>query len=158
MFKGKLTLVLLLGCFFLRVSQAYGGEEQSKLVEGAKKEGKVVYWSTGLTAPLAKAIEEGFKKRYGLHHLEVVFAPTRTTEVIAKIPQELKIKKLSVDIISGTMPEFYYDLLRAGEAMKYAMYTESGARYLIDLNKMTWKRDGSESNQRNQGMRKFCNK
>ena len=110
----------MVGFFFLGVSQAFGREEQSKLIEGAKKEGKVVYWSTGLTPPLAKALEEGYKKKYGLpKEFEVVFAPQRTTEIMAKLTQEIRANRLTVDIISGAMPEFYYDLLRAGELMKY---------------------------------------
>ncbi len=117
--KGKIILLLCLGLPLLGASRAIGAEEQGKLIEGAKREGKVVYWATGMTPELAKAFEEGFKKKYGLLHFEVVFAPTRTTEIIAKVPQELKIKRLSVDLLSGTMPEFYYDLLRAGEVMKY---------------------------------------
>lgn len=31
--------------------------------------------------------------------------------------------------------------------MRYAIYTRSGARYLIDEGAMTWQRDGSASNQ-----------
>jgi iron(III) transport system substrate-binding protein len=117
--RGKVIRLLLLSFFLIRAGQSFGADEQSRLIEGAKKEGKVVYWATGLTPQLAKAFEEGFKKRYGLSNIEVVFSPTRTTEVIAKVSQELKMKRLSVDILSGTMPEFYYDLLRAGEVMKY---------------------------------------
>ena len=117
--RGTIIRLLWVGCLFLGICQAFGAEEQGKLIEGAKREGKVVYWATGMTPQLAKAFDEGFKKRYGLRDFEVVFAPTRTTEVIAKVSQELKIKRLSVDILSGTMPEFYYDLLRAGEVMKY---------------------------------------
>ena len=31
--------------------------------------------------------------------------------------------------------------------MRYAIHTRSGARYMIDESKMTWKRDGSNSDQ-----------
>ena len=119
MLKAKLISVLLLGSFFLGVTQVFGREDGAKLIEEAKKEGKLVYWCSGLTADLAKVIEEGFVKKYGLHGFQVVYAPTRTTEVIAKLTQELRAKRVTVDIISGAMPEYNYELLKAGELMKY---------------------------------------
>ena len=116
----KMISTFLIGLFFLGISQVYGAEDQSKLIEGAKKEGKVVYWSSGLTPELVKAIEAGFKKRYGFpQNFEVVFSAARTTEMVAKVSQELKARRLTADIIAGCMPEFFYDLLRAGEVMKY---------------------------------------
>ena len=119
MLRSKILSLVLAGFFLFGVTQAFGAEEQSKLIEGAKKEGKVVYWSSGLTPELIKAIDEGFKKKYGLHDFQVVFSAARTTEQIAKVTQELRANRLTVDIISGAMPEFFYDLLRAREVMKY---------------------------------------
>ncbi len=119
MVRTKIIVLSLAGVFLLAITQAFGREEQSRLVDGAKKEGKVVYWASGLTPDLAKAIEQGFKKRYSLDEFQVVYAPTRTAEQVAKVSQELKARRLTVDIISGAMPEFFYDLLRAGEVMKY---------------------------------------
>ena len=110
---------LLAGFLLLGGTHAFGLEDQSKLIEGAKKEGKVVYWSSGLTPDLIKAIDEGFKKKYGLKDFQVVFSAARTTEQVAKVTQELRAKRLTVDIISGAMPEFFYDLLKVGEVMKY---------------------------------------
>jgi iron(III) transport system substrate-binding protein len=119
MFRNKMISVLLVGCLFLGVSQTFAAEDQSKLIEGAKKEGKVIYWASGLTPELVKAIEEGFKKKYGLRDFQVVYASSRTTEIVAKVSQELMARRLTVDIITGSMPEFFYDLLKAGEVMKY---------------------------------------
>lgn len=111
--------ILLVGLVLFGVIQTFAADDQSKLIEGAKKEGKVTYLASGLTPELIKAIEEGFKKRYGLQNFEVVYAPARTTEMIAKVSQELNARRLTVDILTGSMPEFFYDLLRAGEVMKY---------------------------------------
>jgi len=119
MSRGKVLSILLVGVFLFGVGQAFAAEDQSKLIEGAKKEGKVVYWTSGLTPDLIKAIEQGFKKRYGLHDFQVVFSAARTTEQVAKVTQELRANRLTVDIISGAMPEFFYELLKAGEVMKY---------------------------------------
>jgi iron(III) transport system substrate-binding protein len=119
MLKAKIISLFLVGFFFFGASQTFGAEDQSKLIEGAKKEGRVVYWSSGLTPELIKAIDEGFKKKYGLHDFQVVFSAARTTEQIAKVTQELRANRLTVDIISGAMPEFFYDLLKVGEVMKY---------------------------------------
>ena len=51
---------------------------------------------------------------------EVVYAPGSNHRTwLPKCTQELKVRRLTVDIISGAMPEFFYDLLKAGEVMKY---------------------------------------
>jgi len=105
--------------YLMAISLAFGSEEQSRLIEGAKKEGQVSYWTTGLTPSYAKAIEEGFKKKYGLKSFQVSHSRYQTTTIVSKVSQELKAGKLTVDIICGMFPLFFYQLLRAGEIMKY---------------------------------------
>src|SRR4030042_4627748 len=119
MSRGKIISLFLVGLFLLEVSHAFGVEDRAKLIEGARKEGKVVYWATGMSPPLVKAIQEGFKKKYGLKEFEVIVFQRRTTEIISLVTQELRAGRLTVDIISGGIPVFYYELLRAGELMKY---------------------------------------
>ena len=118
--RTKKLIVLFLAIFFLLgVSQAFGRDE-AKLIAGAKKEGKVVWWTSGFTSPLAIALTKGFKAKYGLpDNFEVVYAPTRTTEQMAKLSAELRARRVSVDIICGMMPSFFYDLIKAGEIVKY---------------------------------------
>jgi len=55
MFKMILSC-LLAGFLLLGGTHAFGLEDQSKLIEGAKKEGKVVYWSSGLTPDLIRRL------------------------------------------------------------------------------------------------------
>ncbi len=119
MCRGKMVSSLLVVIFLLGVSNALGREEQSKLIEGAKKEGKVVYWTTGMSPKLVRAVEEGFKKKYGLKEFQVIVFQRRTTEIISLVTQELKAGRLTVDIVSGGIPVFFYELLRVGELMKY---------------------------------------
>jgi iron(III) transport system substrate-binding protein len=119
MSRVKFLSILVAGVFLFGVGRVFSAEDQSKLIEGAKKEGKVVYWSSGLTPELVQGIEEGFKKKYGLRDFQVVYSHAITTEQVAKVTQELRARRLTVDIISGAMPEFFYDLLKAGEVMKY---------------------------------------
>jgi iron(III) transport system substrate-binding protein len=119
MFKKAIILLLMFSFSLFLFSQGFAAEELSKLIDGAKKEGKVVFWSSGLTPSLVKSIEAGFKKKYKLAELEMIYAPTRTSEQVAKVSQELKARRLTVDIISGAIPVFYYQLLKAGEAMRY---------------------------------------
>ncbi len=59
MLRKRILSVLCIGLFLWAGTRAFGAEDRSKLVEGAKKEGKVVYWAAGLTPDLAKAIEAG---------------------------------------------------------------------------------------------------
>jgi iron(III) transport system substrate-binding protein len=117
--RGKMVSLWLVVIFLLGVNNALGREEQSKLIEGAKKEGKVVYWTTGMSPQLVRAVEEGFKKTYGLKEFQVVVFQRRTTEIISLVTQELKAGRLTADIISGGIPVFFYELLRNGELMKY---------------------------------------
>ena len=119
MSKARMISILLVGFFFLGVTATSRGEDQKKLIEGAKKEGKVIYWASGMSPRLVKALQDGFKKKYGLKDFEVTVFQRRTTEIIALVTQELKVGRLTVDIISGGIPVFYYDLLRMGELMKY---------------------------------------
>ncbi len=120
MSKKRVLSVLCMGLFLWVGTLAFGAEDRSKLIEGAKKEGKVVYWAAGLTPDLAKAIESGLKKKYGLPgSFEVLFVPSVTAETVSKATQEIKYGRVTVDIICGGMPEFFYDLKRAGELMRY---------------------------------------
>lgn len=118
--RTKKLIVLSLAIFFLLgVSQAFGRDE-AKLIAGAKKEGKVVWWTSGFTSPLVKELTKRFKKKYGLpDSFEVVYAPTRTTEQMAKLTAEIRARRVSTDIICGMMPKFFYDLIKAGEITKY---------------------------------------
>jgi iron(III) transport system substrate-binding protein len=119
MLKARIMAILLVGFSLLGVTRAYGIEDQKKLIEGAKKEGKVIYWASGMSPRLVKAIQDGFKKKYGLKEFEVTVFQRRTTEIISLVTQELKVGRLTVDIVSGGIPVFYYELLKMGELMKY---------------------------------------
>jgi iron(III) transport system substrate-binding protein len=119
MLKARILSVLLAGIFLLGVTRASGSEDPKKLIEGAKKEGKVVYWASGMSPRLVQALQDGFKKKYGLKEFEVTVFQRRTTEIISLVTQELRVGRLSADIISGGIPVFYYDLLKMGELMKY---------------------------------------
>ena len=118
--RTKRLIALFLTIFFLLgISQAFGRDE-AQLIAGAKKEGKVVWWTSGFTSPLVKALTKGFKAKYGLpDDFEVVYAPTRTTEQMAKLTAEIRARRVSTDIICGMMPGFFYDLIKAGEIVKY---------------------------------------
>lgn len=112
-------VVLLIGFVLFGGDVARGDDEQRKVIEAAKKEGKVVFWTSGWSPTTASLIGEGFKKKYGLQGLQFIYAPTRTAEIIAKVSQELKAQRLTVDVINGGIPEFFYQLLKLGEVMRY---------------------------------------
>lgn len=116
--RAKVISLLLIGIFLFGVNQAIG-EEQSKLIEGAKREGKLSYWVSGWPASVVKAMEKGFKEKYGLHTFQVIDSPMGSGQALAKLREELKAGRVSVDMISYGTPDFYYQLLRAGEIMKY---------------------------------------
>jgi len=74
-----------------------GVDRQKILEEGARKEGKLSFYTTGTQA---KYIVQAFEKKYPFIKVEAWRANTR--EVVAKILEEYRAKKTASDIIGGT--------------------------------------------------------
>lgn len=92
----------------------------SALIEEAKREGTVVYWTAGGTPELAEAVARGFVEKYGLgRNFRVQDLALRTSEIISRSAAEIEAGNVSVDIISGAIYEYYFELMDKGEIMYY---------------------------------------
>ncbi len=77
-----------------------GQDRQKVLVEGAKKEGKVVWYSTLIVDQLVRPVKAAFEKEYPF--LQVEYFRGNTERVVQKAVSEYQAKHYDVDIIDGT--------------------------------------------------------
>jgi ABC-type Fe3+ transport system substrate-binding protein len=104
-----LFLVSSWGGPVLRASQAAtveqiallkGSDRQKVLVDGAKKEGKVVWYSTLIVDQLVRPVKVAFEKEYPF--LQVEYFRGNTERVVQKAVSEYQAKHYEVDILDGT--------------------------------------------------------
>ena len=77
-----------------------GPDRQKVLVEGAKKEGKVVWYSTLIVDQLVRPVKAAFEKEYPF--LQVEYFRGNTERVVQKAVSEYQAKHYEVDILDGT--------------------------------------------------------
>jgi ABC-type Fe3+ transport system substrate-binding protein len=77
-----------------------GADRQKVLVDGAKKEGKVVWYSTLIVDQLVRPVKVAFEKEYPF--LQVEFFRGNTERVVQKAVSEYQAKHYVVDILDGT--------------------------------------------------------
>ena len=70
------------------------------LVDGARKEGQVVWYTTQIINQLAVPVAEAFKAAYGI---EVKFVRANPREVANRIIAEAKAGRLQADVVDGTI-------------------------------------------------------
>lgn len=110
-----MTLVLLTGMVTAPISAT-----ASELVEGAKKEGEIVYFSNVIGTDTNAALVKAFKKSYGLPgSFQVKHSLIKSGALVSKVNTELKAGFTTVDIISASVPTFLYSLKEKGELMEY---------------------------------------
>jgi ABC-type Fe3+ transport system substrate-binding protein len=77
-----------------------GSDRQKVLVDGAKKEGKIVWYSTLIVDQLVRPVKVAFEKEYPF--LQVEFFRGNTERVVQKAVSEYQAKRYEVDILDGT--------------------------------------------------------
>jgi iron(III) transport system substrate-binding protein len=77
-----------------------GPDRDQKLVEGAKKEGQVVFYSAMIVNQALRPIADGFMKKYPF--VKMSFWRGDTEEIIAKLTAEQRANNLVGDLIEGT--------------------------------------------------------
>ena len=77
-----------------------GSDRQKVLIEGAKKEGKVVWYSTLIIDQLVRPVKVAFEKEYPF--LQVEYFRGNTERVVQKAVSEYQAKHYEVDILDGT--------------------------------------------------------
>ncbi|MEE9144278.1 MAG: hypothetical protein V3U06_05855, partial [Candidatus Binatia bacterium] len=90
-------------------------ERQEKLVEGAKREGKVVFYAA-TRASQAKLLLDSLMKRYPF--IKAVSYRAAGFRLVTKILTEARAKRYEPDIVEVSGPTGY-ELIRAGLVAKY---------------------------------------
>jgi iron(III) transport system substrate-binding protein len=96
-------------------------ERVAKLIEGAKKEGEVVGYTSSWHPDVQEKMIPLFREQYGLSEsdLKIRLVSTRTGAIVTKITEELRAKVYKTDF-AQTAPAFWFDeLIARGEIMAY---------------------------------------
>lgn len=106
------------------VAAAAGPEEKARLtqlIEGAKKEGELVYWDTVIQPETHDALSVAFRKTYGLPAaFKVTYNLQGTAALATRVEQELAADKLTMDIASVASLPWMYERMQKGDVAQYA--------------------------------------
>ena len=81
------------------ISMMKSAERQKLLVEGAKKEGKVTWYTTLIVDQVVRPIKEAFEKEYPFVQLE--YYRGNSENVVQRVISEYQAKRFAVDIVDG---------------------------------------------------------
>jgi ABC-type Fe3+ transport system substrate-binding protein len=109
----------------------------TNLIEAAKKEGEVVWYTTLIVNQLARPMAEGFEKKYGIR---VNYVRSNSAEVAIKVINEGKAGKVQADVVDGSNTSSV--LKKAGmieawvpeDVSKYPKYLQDPERYWVAQN------------------------
>jgi iron(III) transport system substrate-binding protein len=79
-----------------------GPDRQQKLEEGAKKEGKILWYTTMILDQRSRPLAEAFRKNYPF--VEVQIVQLDTGPLIQRALGEFNAKKFDLDMIEGNLP------------------------------------------------------
>jgi iron(III) transport system substrate-binding protein len=82
------------------VAMMTGPDRQKALLDGAKKEGKLTWYTTLIVDQLARPMKAAFEKEYPF--IQIEFFRGNTERVVQKAVSEYQAKRYDVDIIDGT--------------------------------------------------------
>jgi len=114
------VFVLTLNSFlWVGSARAAASDSESKLVAAAKKEGQLNYMDNLMAPESRKAMQDAFRKRYGLSNF--VFKPQllKSAEVVARVGQELSAGRVTIDWVSVNVASFWKDLKSRGALLEY---------------------------------------
>jgi hypothetical protein len=135
--RKKLSLIVLLTSMaFIQTTSAATVEEialmnradrQKILVEGAKKEGKVSWYTTLIVDQVVRPVKEAFEKEYPFIQME--YFRGNSERIVQKMLAEYQAKRYDVDIIDGTVSPTM--VRRTGYLQRF--YSPMLAEYPADL-------------------------
>ena len=102
-------------------------ERQKILVEGAKREGKLSWYTTLIVDQVVRPVKEAFEKEYPF--VQVEFFRGNSERIVQKMLAEYQAKRYDVDIIDGTVSPTM--VRRAGFLQRF--YSPSMAEYPAEL-------------------------
>src|SRR5258705_7966117 len=77
-------------------------DRQKMLVEGAKKEGKISWYTSLIVDQVVRPIKEAFEKEY--QFLQVEYFRGNSERLVQKMFAEYQAKRYEVDMVAGTVP------------------------------------------------------
>src|ERR671918_3051096 len=83
------------------IAMMKSADRQKVLVEGAKKEGKLMWYTTLIVDQVVRPVKEAFEKEYPF--IQVEFYRGNSENVVRKMLAEYQAKRYDVDIIDGTV-------------------------------------------------------
>ncbi len=109
----------------------------SGLIEGAKKEGTLVWYGPQIEPPQAAKLLEAFKQHYGLADLKVEYTYAAPGETITKVEEFMRAGRTYVDVVWNAAYAWYKDLRARGELLaytspEYEAYTIAKAQNMAD--------------------------
>ncbi|MGH7887580.1 MAG: ABC transporter substrate-binding protein [Candidatus Binatia bacterium] len=102
-------------------------ERQKILVEGARKEGKVTWYTTLIVDQAVRPVKEAFEKEYPFIQME--YFRGNSERIVQKMIAEYQAKRYEVDVIDGTVSPTM--VRRAGFLQRF--YSPMLAEYPADL-------------------------
>src|SRR5437867_10149874 len=75
-------------------------DRQKVLIEGAKKEGKISWYTTLIVNQVVRPVKDAFEKEYPF--LQVEFFRGNSERIAQKVLAEYQAKRYEVDVISGS--------------------------------------------------------
>src|ERR1700751_1532901 len=100
----------LMALFFARPSAAATIEEiallksadrQKILIEGAKKEGKIMWYTTLIVDQVVRPVKEAFEKEYPF--IQIEFYRGNAENLVRRMLAEYQAKRYDVDLVDGTV-------------------------------------------------------
>jgi ABC-type Fe3+ transport system substrate-binding protein len=95
------------------VAMYTGSDRAQKLLDGAKQEGNLLWYTTMIPDQLANPLIDAFKRKYPFANIELYRG--NSTDVAQKALQEYQAQKHTVDLVDGTGPA---SLLKQGNVLQ----------------------------------------
>ena len=93
----RLASAILIVAALLASEQASAADPA--LIEAARKEGEVVWYTTQIVSQLVRPISAAFEQKYGV---KVRYVRANSTEIAVKILNESRARRPQVDVFDGT--------------------------------------------------------
>ncbi len=109
------------------IAMMKSADRQKVLVEGAKKEGKLLWYTTLIVDQVVRPVKEAFEKEYPFVQIE--FYRGNSENVVRKVLAENQAKRYDADLVDGTVSAVM--VKRAGFLQRF--YSPSLADYAPEL-------------------------
>jgi len=123
--RSRILFVLCVAVFLLAAVLSPNGAStglaaSKEMIAAAIKEGEVSWLDAIVVPPTAKALEEAFKKEYGLPAtFKVKHERLGTGPLSTRVAEEVKANRVTIDIFAAAVPTLYSDLKDYGALLRY---------------------------------------